>query len=661
MSKSILTLALVAALLFAGAVQLFGQTVPPGGKEQVDRLIAVLKSEAPQKDKADACRGLAVIGTKDAVPALAALLGDEKLSHMARYALEPIPDPAVDDALRDALGRLRGLPLVGVIGSIGVRRDAKAVEALGKMLQDSDANVAQTAARALGSIGTVEAAKALQSALAGAPAAHRLALCEGLFRAAESLAAKGHRDEALAVYDRLRGLPAAAHQVRAGALRGAILARGQDGLALLREHLGSKDYVLAAAVVRTAQEIPGPEVTRVLTAELGQLPADHQVLVIQTLGKRADAAAVPALVAAAKAGPKPVRLAAVRSLAEIGHTSVANAIIGLMEDPDRDISQAAQESLAAVPGKEVEAAVMAMLSGGETSRRLTAMELIGQRRMTAAVPALLEAAKDADANVRRTALKRLGELGSPAEWPALVGLLIGAKEPQDLDAAEQALSAVWAKADNPDSLVEKLPGALAQAPVHSAHRIALLRVLGKVGGAGALKAVRAAVKDSNAEVRAAATRTLAAWKTADVVPDLLALAKDATDPADKMLGLRGYLGWAAKADLPAGQRLSICREAAGLARKPDERKLLLAALGSIPSPDALAQITPYLEDAATKDEACAAAMSVAENLLKGQDAARVASKLIEPLKKVAQVAPNADLAERAKAALEQAQNKAGGK
>ena len=47
---------------------------------------------------------------------------------MARYALETIPDPSVDDALRDALGKLKGRPLLGVIGSLGVRRDAKAVD-----------------------------------------------------------------------------------------------------------------------------------------------------------------------------------------------------------------------------------------------------------------------------------------------------------------------------------------------------------------------------------------------------------------------------------------------------------------------------------------------------------------------------------------------------
>ena len=42
------------------------------------KLIALLKSEAPLKEKADACRVLAKIGTRKAVPALVALLDQEK-------------------------------------------------------------------------------------------------------------------------------------------------------------------------------------------------------------------------------------------------------------------------------------------------------------------------------------------------------------------------------------------------------------------------------------------------------------------------------------------------------------------------------------------------------------------------------------------------------
>ena len=80
-------------LLAVGSVPAWAQTVAAKGDEP--KLIAVLTSnDASRKDKADACRQLAVVGTKAAIPTLAALLSDEELSHNARYALEPIPDPA---------------------------------------------------------------------------------------------------------------------------------------------------------------------------------------------------------------------------------------------------------------------------------------------------------------------------------------------------------------------------------------------------------------------------------------------------------------------------------------------------------------------------------------------------------------------------------------
>jgi len=334
MLKSKIYFILLTILVFTGAAQSLAQTVPPAGSE--GKLIAVLKSDASHKEKADACRQLAIIGTKDAVAPLAALLGDEKLSHMARYALEPIPETAVDDALRDALGKVKGRPLVGVIGSIGVRRDAKAVRALTKMLQNSDADVAQAAARALGSIGNSAAAKALQGALVNAPAANRLALCEGLFRCAEAHAAKGRRNVAIEIYDQLRSLDGP-HQVRGGALRGAILARGRNGVVLLREHLRSDDYILFSAAVQAAQEMKGAEVTKALTAELKQLPADNQILVIKALGKRGDAGAYPALSALAKSGAKLVRLAAIGAFPQIGDALAVPVLVELLGDSDREI------------------------------------------------------------------------------------------------------------------------------------------------------------------------------------------------------------------------------------------------------------------------------------------------------------------------------------
>src|SRR5438128_7730640 len=108
---------LVAALVAAAE--------PESRADKERKLIAILQSDAPAKDKAIPCKQLAIYGTKMAVAPLAALLSDAQLASWARIALEAIPDPAADEALRNAMIKLQGGLLVGVINSISVRRDAK--------------------------------------------------------------------------------------------------------------------------------------------------------------------------------------------------------------------------------------------------------------------------------------------------------------------------------------------------------------------------------------------------------------------------------------------------------------------------------------------------------------------------------------------------------
>ncbi len=284
---------------------------------QEAELIAVLKANSSRKEKADACRLLARCGTKNAIAPLVAMLGNEEDAHMARYGLETIPDNAVDEALRDALGTLKGRLLTGVIGSLGVRRDGKAVRPLTKLLNNSDSLVAQAAARALGSIGSAAAAKALDKALGRVSKENQLAFCEGLFRCAEALAKEGRKRSARAAYDRLRKVDGP-HQVRAGALRGAVLTRKGSGLKLLQEALRGDDFVLVDAADRTAQEMPGTDVIETLANELDDLCCPNkQIVVIQTLGMRGNKKAVPALKAAAKSDSADVRDAAKRALGEI--------------------------------------------------------------------------------------------------------------------------------------------------------------------------------------------------------------------------------------------------------------------------------------------------------------------------------------------------------
>jgi HEAT repeat protein len=116
-------------------------------------LVKVVKDpEASVFARAKACQRLAVVGKEPAIPALEMLLPQEELSHYARFALEAIPGRSVNEALRRALDKVEGELLIGVINSIGHRRDTEALPALSKLLHSSDNEVSEAAAAALSRI-----------------------------------------------------------------------------------------------------------------------------------------------------------------------------------------------------------------------------------------------------------------------------------------------------------------------------------------------------------------------------------------------------------------------------------------------------------------------------------------------------------------------------
>lgn len=190
------------------------------------RLSAVLSAQVSNAAKDFVCRKLSLIGSAHSVPALAALLTDKKLSHMARYALERMPCPQAVKAMRDALPKVRGPLKVGVINSLGVRRDAESTAALIALLGDKDQEVLSAAAAALGAIGSSESAKVLGAFQAKAPSALRLAAADAYLACGERLLADGKTAEAMLVYKAL-SKPEQPKHVRLAAMRGLLAVTGK--------------------------------------------------------------------------------------------------------------------------------------------------------------------------------------------------------------------------------------------------------------------------------------------------------------------------------------------------------------------------------------------------------------------------------------------------
>ncbi len=601
---------------------------------QEDKFIGLLKSDAPLKDKADACQELAHIGTGAAVPVLASLLTDEQLSQMARFALESIADPSADAALREALGKLKGRSLVGVIHSLGVRKDTQAVAPLAQFLTDPDPSVAQAAARAMGRMGGA-AAPALERAVSGVSPASQLAVCEGLLRCAETMSGA----EATAIYDKLRALPNLPHHVRVAALRGAILSRGAHGVPLLAEAIRTESYVPAADANRISMDLPGAEVTKALIGELGGANEDKQILLLQTLALRGDTTAVPALIPLAQTGSVNRRIAAIRSLVQLAHPSSLPILAALVKDPQQTVASAALTGLTGFPGKEAEERILALLQEPEAKIRTMGIEAVGQRCIMSALPTLLKLASDPDAGVARAGFKVLGELGGMEEIPGMVEVMCQTKA---VSPAESALEAVCARESDKSLVSDKLLPGFAKA--EGEPKLALLRLLGTVGSPKALAAVRGAAAESNPSVKETAQQVLCDWPSAEALADLAKIARETADPKIKQLALGGQVRLIPLQAVADAQKVEQIKQILPALERQEDKRLALAALGNLPTAGSLALIRPYLSGEGLKEEASAAAVAVAEKIV-----ANSPGDVAEAMQQVQ--TGNKELAERARNVL----------
>jgi len=576
--------------------------------EDPQKLIGALKSAATPAEKATLCKQLAIYGNQDAVPALAALLPDQELSSWARIALEAIPGPAADEALRAALGKVQGRLLLGVINSLAVRHDAKAVELLIPRLNDKDTDLAAAVAVALGHIGGDAAAAALEKALTAAPPAMRCAAAEGCTLCAEQLQAAGKTADALKLFAAVRKADVPAQRVRE-AVRGTILAQGAAGVPLLAEQLQSADKALFALGLTVARELKVPEVTAALVAELPKASPERQGLLILALADRGDASALPAVLQVAKSGPVAARMVALRVLERLGNVSCVPVLLDAAQGADEATAEVAMAVLSDMPGADVDQDLADRLASAEGKTRQILIQLAGRRPIVAAVAMLLKAADDPDAATRAAALTALGATVELKDLPVLIGRVVKPQSEDDAAAAGKALSVACLRMPDREAATQQLVAAMNGAPTPVKCR--LLEILSAVGGAGALQAVAAAVKDADPEIQDAASRVLGSWSDVGVAPVLLDLAKNAAEDKYKIRAMRGYIRVVRQFTMTDADRVQMCAAALETAQRTAEKKLILEVMGRYPSAGMLPLALKATSIPQLKNEALAVAMLVA--------------------------------------------------
>jgi len=585
--------------------------------EVAGALAAVLTDgKASLVAKRFACWQLGLVAGDEHVGVLAKLLGDAELGDAARRALAGIPAEAAGAALRRSLNGLKGPARVGVIHSLGERRDAAAVDVLGKLLGAPDRAVANAAAKALGKIGTPEAGRALGAANA---AASRNVLVDARLRCGEGLLADGKAADAETLY---RGLYATQRDGVwcVAALTGLARAAGDKALPEVMKAAGSDDAQLRSAALRAARSMRGGRATKALAAALDDLPPEPEALLIGVLAERGDAQAAAAVTKRLEDKDEAVRVAALAAMATLGDSGVVGKLLAAAAGKYGAAQQAARASLGRMTAAGVDEALLAASRRGSTAVRVEAIGALKSRRPDGAEATLTALSADAEEAVAVVSLDALAATGTAACYPKVIDR-IRADSLAVARAAEKAALAVGGRLATPADRSGPVLAALKGAPVKA--KPALFALLAAGGGREALAAVRAGVEEADATVASGAVRALANWPDASAAADLLRIARADGSRVHRTLALRGYLRLVRTVG-DAAARLRMLDAVRRIATTAADKRLLLSALGGVADAGALDVAVGMAADKAVHKEAVLAAVSVGKTLL-GSDRAAVRS------------------------------------
>jgi HEAT repeat protein len=593
--------------LLAGLLALAAPSVRADEEQDLIGTLQSPSASAPQK--CTACVKLRVVGTAKCVPALAALLGEERTAQAARYALEGMPFPEAVVAIRKAVLTTAGPIKAGLIDSLGWRRDTAAVPLLKPLLRGADPMVASAAAGALGRIGGKDATAALVAARDKVAPMVQPAVLESLLPCAELLLSAGDAKGAAKLY---RGLfvPKYPDRIRVAAWRGLVMADAGQRAKLVTQALAGGDRSLQVAALKVVRELNDAAVVNACLREWAALPAESQVAVLDARLK-IGGDVLPTVRTATQSPYAPVRIAAWLALGDLGDASAIPALAKAAASSEGAERDAARDTLTRLRGPGVAEALLKDIASAEPPEKAELLRALGERGDAAAADVLVQNAAAGPDAVRLAALESLRRLALPATVTPLLDIAGKAKSDTDCEAALKALYAACQASPDKAQTTRNIVEAMAR--LTPAERRQVLPVLSELGTPAALEAAQAATKDNDPEMAKAAVRALALWPNAAPAAGLLELARASTVPAIQVLALRGCIDVASQEPDPA-QRLTMLQAARSAATRPDEKKQALGKLGQILTPEALQAVMADLAEPGLADEAGLAAMTIAEKL-----------------------------------------------
>lgn len=620
------------------------------------KLLAMLNTEISTAAKDFICRELAVIGTEKSVPVLSVMLTDPKTTSMARYALEQIPGPAVEDVFVKTAKETKDQDtLIGILSTLGHRKSASVVSLSREMFSTAAKNNEHVSAAflgALGMVGSEASAGELLRIKPGLSGSAQSRCDDALLMCAEALCKTGQKQQAIDIYQKLYRTDSPA-VVRAASLMGLAKAGASDVQTLLSKAIRSEDVQVRTAAIQALGAIDNQSFLKSIASDASALSLADQIQLLSVLSDKSQEAGRTMAMQMVKSDQPSMRIAAYQALGKTGDASdieILATAAGMA--PDRDERTTAQKALYQMPGKEIDSAILKKIADsakGELDGKVIA-ELINaavNRQIDNAPKVLFQTATSDDRQVSTESIRAIQSLAGPEYAEELIDLVVA----KPGTSTENALTVLAEKMDNRDRLVTMIQGKYSKISGNDDAKVSLLRVLGKLGDANAVGLLKKEYASSNEKLSDAAFRAMTDWPGTDFVDEMKTLAQTGKEAKTKILAFRAYVRMLETGGVNQPQTVEVLIAAYSMAERPDERKIVIGALGDYGNVQALQFVKEKLGDPALKAEAAVSLMQICEKLLM-----RNPSAVVPVLQELKKDGANESLRNKADELLNQAGN-----
>lgn len=552
------------------------------------------------------------------VAALSPLLNDPQYSHEVYKVLVAIPDaakvagPAFLKALPEAKGICR-YEIMQALGELGIA-DA-AAEAV-RDIQSKDRRARLIAYEALARMDSPVAKAAFAAWLpdsAKLPRYERSVVDGALGEFLKNLAAWGKAAEGIQLASTWTTARPGDIAIACAALESYAAAPKGDEL-LVAGLQNDELRVRLSAKRLLEKDLTANRVALIAKTLDAKQPAITTVA-LELLAKSGDKSQLPAIESVIAWDDEAARAAAIKTAVALNGKDALKLLPTWLADERDGVAAAAKAAVASVkvPLAE-ELAALASQSKGAVQQGI--LDIIEKRNDASVLPKIAALADNGDADTKLALCRIFGNIGDESSIAFLLNQLQKAGEKKEVLAVEKGLLTLCRRLGDAKLYLPALKTAYAASKAEA--KPSLLKAAALAGSQEALDMEIAAWKNEGDDVKEAALRTLADWPNASALPTLRDIAATAEKPLLQVLAFRGCVRLIPMQNKKNAEKADDMSALLALAKRVDERKLAVGAMGNLTDAKAMTYLRDYLQNDELKGEAASAIVNLSEKLRGGE-------------------------------------------